>query len=689
MDFVSAFRIFSAKIDILIASLIEMIYGLIMQLASINLEHSKLSEMANKVYMIIGLFMLFKLALSVINFVINPDRLISKDSGFSKLIQKIVICLAMISLFPAIFSVMKNIQTIILRDNIIPKIFFDQNIESTEMNNAGKEVSYFVFSSFIDYNRTGDLAMVFPSSCPNIFIKEDYTPSLKVFGISYCDTLNIIVNVCSHFLTPYNNIEYEDYIAACGEVENRNGSNPNSVCMEYLDVDSRFPTNDYSGYYMCKRGYGLNNTKDNYPTINCGIKNGLYIFQLINKARVERDVSSMLDELVITARESDPLFEKGYCPFDGNGNEDPDKDAAGDYVFSYKFLISSMAGIVVLIMFIILAVDVAIRTIKLTFLQIISPIPIVSYIDVKESKLFSSWLKLLISTYLELFIKLASIFFSLFVIIIVLNGKVESLKVLETNPMAKVIFIIATFIFMFKLPKFISQLFKINSDGGLMSILKGAGKFILGAGSMAIAGVGGSVANLASGIEEKKGVGKTALSMIAGGNSAALRTLGNQISNKGNASLYNIKAGIRGSVTARSDNALGRHIGVRTMDKLRDIVQVNPNMKQDSKSLKSEIDRLKERQKENDLMLNTSLQSDAKADQVRDAFKTDSQLNRIYDDYDSYHNATGTDLTQEEYSSYASFYDTQLELKKQLRDLEKRLELETENERFRESNKKK
>lgn len=693
MDFVSAFRVFCGKIDIIIAFFIEKIYGLIMDLAGITLKDELFSDMTNKVYMLIGLFMLFKLALSVISFVINPDNLFSKNSSFSKLLKKIVITLAMLTLFPAVFGVMKNIQTIVLKENIIARLFFDMEVTSSDMSNTGKEVAYYVFSSFIDYNRSGDLKVVFNSGCVNPFLYEDYNPSIEQYNVGYCEAFPILINTCTHFLTPYNFVSYEDYKGACEKVEMRY----EGACLEYMMADSRLDNEVYHGYFACKKGKGLvksgqedeaiiknYDTTIPYPTINCGIKNGLYIFQLINKARIERDISAMLDELVITAKESDPLFVGSYCPYDiDTGKENNVKDAGGDYVFEYKFFISSIVGIIVLVMFIILAVDVAVRTIKLTFLQIIAPVPIISNIDVKESKLFKSWLNLLISTYLELFIKLATIFFSLFIVVAALNGDAPSLKVLETRPMAKVLFIVGTFLFMFKVPKMLSELFNIKTEGSVLSVLKGAGKFILGAGSMAIAGVGGSVANLASGIEEKKGVGKTALSMIAGGNSAALRTLGNQIANKGNASLYNIQSGIRGSVTARADNAAGRNIGVRAMDQLRDITQINPRIKQDSKTLQTEIDRLNERLNSANLALNTALQSDSQADRVREAFRTDNQLNRIYDDYNNYHNATGSDLSQDKYDSYADFYEEQLDLKRQIRELEKRKQLEEENERIR------
>ncbi len=692
MDFFAGFRGFCARFDIFLASMIEKIYGLILDIASVNLVNGSIERIINKVYMIMGLFMLFKLALSIINYIVNPDNILSKDKGVGKFIQRIVISLALISVFPVIFTEMYNLQTIILSENIIGKIIMGKSNAKGEMENAGKEVAYFVFSNFLDYSREGALSIVFTSDCRNIFIEEDYDMSTVFYGgKSYCGSEGVIVNTCAHFLTPYNNITYDEYDAACGPAEDRYVEG--STCMKYLDLDSRFDKNGNVGYYSCKAGEpGYRGIS--YPTINCGIKNGLYIFELINKGREERDVSYILSNEVITATESDPLFQiSSYCPnpaikyLYGGKAENDVTDSNGDFVFSYKVIFSSIVGIIVLVMFIIMAVDVAIRAIKLAFLQMIAPIPIVSNIDIKESKLFKDWLKILISTYLELFIKLATIFFSLLLITTILNGDSETFEVIKQNGLAKIVFIIGAILFAIKMPKFLSDLIGIKSNGGLMSIIKGTGKFVLGVGAMGVASVGGSVSNLASGIQEKKGVAKTALSMIAGGNSAALRTLGNQIKNKGNVSLYDIKSGIRGSVMARKQNDAGRHIGVRVIDKFRDLSQINPLEHFSSEEIKKEIELIEQKQAQNNNDIAIMLSNNRHASQLRDAFRVDSDYKRVYDDYDAYHLATNSELTQEEYDDASYLFDMRDKLQKELKEYKDKYKQEVENEEFKKAKK--
>lgn len=684
MDFFAGFRGFCARFDIFLASMIEKVYGLILDIASVDLINGPIQNIINKVYMIMGLFMLFKLALSVINYIIDPDNMMSKDKGIGKFLQRIVLSLALISLFPVIFTEMYNLQSIILKDNVIGRIIMGKSNAKGEMENAGKEIAYFVFSNFLDYSREGALSLVFTPDCRNIFLEEDYDrTTVYYWDKTFCKMIGIDVNACSYFLTPYNYITYEEYDAACGPAEDRYVEG--SQCMKYLTMDSRFDNDGNIGYYSCKAGKkGII-----YPTINCGIKNGLYIFELINKGREERDVSYILSNEVITATESDPLFELGYyCPnaaFDDISNED--KDSNGDFVFSYKCIISSIVGIIVLVMFIIMAVDVAVRAIKLAFLQMIAPIPIVSNIDIKESKLFKDWLKILISTYLELFIKLATIFFSLLLITTILNSDSEALKVLQRNGLAKIVFIIGAILFAIRMPKFLSELMGIKTDGALFSIIKGTGKFVLGVGAMGVASVGGSVSNLASGIQEKKGVVKTALSMIAGGNSAAIRTLSNQIKNKGKVNLYDIKAGIRGSVIARKQNDAGRHIGVRALDKLRDLSQINPKDHFNSGEIQKEIERIEQKQAQNNSDIEIMLANNSHARQLREAFRIDGEYKRIYDDYDAYHAATNSELTKEEYDDASYLFDMRDKLQKELKTYKDKYKEEVENEAFKNAKK--
>lgn len=82
----------------------------------------------------------------------------------------------------------------------------------------------------------------------------------------------------------------------------------------------------------------------------------------------------------------------------------------------YLYIISTICGIVALLMFVSYVIDIGIRVAKMAFLQIIAPIPIMAYITKPSGGIFSKWLNGLIKTYLSLFMRLITIYFAMFLI---------------------------------------------------------------------------------------------------------------------------------------------------------------------------------------------------------------------------------------------------------------------------------
>ncbi len=93
------------------------------------------------------------------------------------------------------------------------------------------------------------------------------------------------------------------------------------------------------------------------------------------------------------------------------------KDDDGNYVMSYTYLLSTVAGIVLVLILAVLCFDVALRSIKLGFYRLIAPIPIISRVDPKKgTEMFKKWSQNFVSTYLDLFIRLVGIYFAVFII---------------------------------------------------------------------------------------------------------------------------------------------------------------------------------------------------------------------------------------------------------------------------------
>ena len=155
----------------------------------------------------------------------------------------------------------------------------------------------------------------------------------------------------------------------------------------------------------------------------------------------------------------------------------------GKYVFAFNWIVSAIVGVIFLVVLVLFTVDIAIRSIKLSILRLLAPIPIISYIEPKSSKdggMFSSWVKTLTSTYLDLFLRLAIIYFVIFLIQDMIANGIIINQATGTVGIVSVIFIwIGLFFFAKMAPKFIKDALGIKGTSmtnfGLSGALAAAG----------------------------------------------------------------------------------------------------------------------------------------------------------------------------------------------------------------------
>ena len=274
-------------IDRGVYSIVEGAYNIIEDLSATTILNQETVEaFATRIYVLIGLFMLFKVAFSLISMFLNPDSFSDSKNGGGKLLQRIVVSLLVLAFVPTIFQWAFRLQAIIVNGNILPNIVLGGSANPEETGqirgNAGYLISTSVFKSF--------------------FIPD---------GTRYKDE---------------NSTLSEEEIAVYD--------------------DSLGLTSDIAAF--------------------------------------------------------EPLI------YSGDNNR---------FYFDYKILISTAAGIFVAWIMIMFCFDIAVRSIKLSFLQLIAPVPILSYVDNKKGeKIFSKWVENCVSTYLDLFVRLLAIYFVVFVL---------------------------------------------------------------------------------------------------------------------------------------------------------------------------------------------------------------------------------------------------------------------------------
>ena len=192
-----------------------------------------------------------------------------------------------------------------------------------------------------------------------------------------------------------------------------------------------------------------------------------------------------------------------------------DDEGNQDYIIDYKYLFSTVLGIVVVLLLVTFCMDVALRSIKLAFLQLVAPIPIISFVDPKSGKdgMFKKWVDMCVKTYISLFIRLLAIYFAAYIIsridkmVDIIDGSYVS------NLLVKIFIIIGALMFAKQLPKILEGL-GIKLDGGFtLNPLKKMENEMFG--GKAVSKAGKAIGKRAGGLAKGVGAG-----LLVGGTSA-------------------------------------------------------------------------------------------------------------------------------------------------------------------------
>lgn len=364
---VQAFRTFFGYLAATIYSLIEYIYHVFELLGRAEIVNSDfIKGIYTKVGIILSLFMVFKLTFSLIQSLVDPDKLTDKKNGYGQIIFRCIISIVLLGTTPAIFKEAYNIQNSIVgsneNENVLYKLIAGSNKKGST-NKIGRELAADLYFDFFTETSEG-----------------------------------ILDN---------------------GMIDKIEASNS-----DYVD---RFQT-------------------DNYDTLFENVSNGNSSFY------------STIDYLTIK-----------------EGNE---------YVIDVNWIPLFGVGIFVLYMIVMYTIQIAVRVVQLAYLQLIAPIPILSYISDPDGT-FKRWTKQCITTYLDLFIRLMIIYFVMTLMGNVLAEFNNAPDILYastglagesfiTKVLVKALIIIGLLLFAKKVPELLKDLFP-NMGGGAASLGFGLG----------------------------------------------------------------------------------------------------------------------------------------------------------------------------------------------------------------------
>lgn len=364
----------------------------------------------SRIQLILGILMIFKLAMSILNIIINPDIIKDQKQGAGKIVTRIVVALFMLTLVIPInipnatdkslnayindhgilFGFLYKAQDSILSENILAKLILGTSSSGSDS---------------MDVNNLSDIGNSMASTVLKVFVR---------------------INV------------YDDTKPACDN-EDESDPCPNTVCPEVVNAVQYAEEN---------------------------IDPQVIIFHLNDACGGLKRLSSQQER----------------------------------YAFAYTPIVGALVMIIMTIIIAGFTIDIAVRSIKLAVLRLVAPVPIISYINPPKQGggAFDNWTKSLISTYVDLFVRLAIVYFGLFMIQAIMNGGLDIFGsgvdgISFSTGVAFIFIVLGILVFMKQAPQFIKDILGVKGkpmgNVGLSSLLGGTA-MALGGGGLAGFGLG-------------------------------------------------------------------------------------------------------------------------------------------------------------------------------------------------------
>ena len=355
-------------------SIISVLYQVFDGVANVNLfSEDVFKDITSRIYIIMGIAMLFIFAYNLILMIINPEE--KKSTGqTTKIVKETIISLVLVILLPTIFNYMSIFQSHVLKSGIISQIILGDT-----GGTSGEDCD---FSEYTIYNEY-DIGKAEDTSFLN-------WKTILSFGI------------------------YQIYL-------NTKDSTPTTMLAESCE------------YYYSK---DVSSSQRGAYALPVTIFQAFYHPTRVDYYSCEEWIQACKnDKECSTEKITDPEDKEmcAYYVYDVKlakyvGNIAPfnseskfySKVKSDDGTFEFNGLMALVAGVLALYMFVCYTIAIGTRVAKLGFLQLISPIAVMMRIvPTKKESMFEVWKRNLINTYLDVFIRLMIIYFSLFAVSLV------------------------------------------------------------------------------------------------------------------------------------------------------------------------------------------------------------------------------------------------------------------------------
>lgn len=425
------------------AAIIRFIYGWIGSLADAmyrfaNNDYlglgSYAEDFAGKIFNILIIFMIFKLTITFLNYLVNPDAFNDNNKGIQNVIKRIIICFALLISINPIFKVLFDVQQNLIDDSVVENLMLGSDSDKIFVTDEGLRIYFTQISPYCD----------------------EYEPNKRIITFSKGDHLALLT------LKPFMQPVSEDVGDFAERQEKIKDSGYCGTDVDSLDGIAYVDTSEFA---MSQSFDGIKSAT------------GLLKWDIYNGATGKGIIKNG--------------FEANY------------------YIIDFNYFIALIVGIVVSLILITFCFDIIIRAFTLMLLQILAPIPIISYVSPggKSADMLPTWGKKLMSTWASLFIRIIALDFALSII----SAICESGGIGDDSMglLMKIVIILGALMFAKKLPQLLEELFPgLKLEGLKLNPFKRISEDAVGGKAVLGAGAAIGAAGLSAGANTITGVGR-------------------------------------------------------------------------------------------------------------------------------------------------------------------------------------
>jgi len=559
-----------AMLDQIIYSWVAMLYNFIFRVLDLELfydQETVIADMVSRMYVFIGIVMLFIIAYHIVRFIIDPEAM-AKSGGKNKpgmggVVSRVFMALVYIIMVPFFFQILASTTGAILNSNIInnvisgnrrdvPNVLDSLSVSDTDVldvardfhaANEGMEeldrrtIGYMCYYESVNergvpsgmtppervqFHLTGTQASGLAGGDSDLHREAvsriEFTPSTMVWNVAGDDvevTIHVVRDTINSMFRPRG--EWNENFGCRNSIwanwSTRNVSNINvSFHSTRNFTNTRYELILAEGLYddavQSAQEYLDNNQIPNYPMV-LGLDTDIdFVGPMQPGAQLPMTPGAILSKTIwssFVSYQDSTTFTNALRVFIINYLPLSHINlVTNNERLEYYWGISTAVGVFAIFILITVIIDLIMRLIKLVILQILAPVFI--GLSILGGDEFNRWLKTTISVWASLFIRLILLSFIAFVF-------ANLNPTLYGDPIMLVLVILGLLLFFKQAPKFFENLFGTKGDmGGLINpLVAGAAKVAGGAVAGATFGsIAGGAKGAFGGMQQAKAEGKNA-----------------------------------------------------------------------------------------------------------------------------------------------------------------------------------